>query len=171
MNTFSIVPFPDCTVFSDFDKLVNRLTDQPITLLCDESFSEDDLLSDENKLMYIFVETDQDENQKYLGFCRIMKSQLCVDRFEIFSEYRLKGYGRIFVNKIKQEFGIVEYYQILDDVIGFWTKMFSNKNNLFREMIEGVLNGTETFDKFCKRLNYCEQDKAYDVFKSILEAN
>lgn len=151
----------------DDQNCIDRLVKLPISLLCETSFTQEDLLSEENKFMFVFVNA----KREYLGFCRIMQSTLCIDRFEIFSEHRLNGYGKIFVNKIKEVFGITDYYQILDQSIGFWSKMFSSENNLFEEMLKNVIKGNETFQDFCNRLNYCDQDLAYYMFKAIIDSH
>lgn len=154
----------------DEQDCLDRLVRHPISLLCETSFTQEDLLSDENKYMFVFVKYHGNKRE-YLGYCRIVQIVLCVDRFEIFSEHRLKGYGRIFVNKIKEIFGITDYYQILDQSVGFWSKMYSSENNLFVEMLENVTKGDETFEDFCNRLNYCDQDLAYHIFKSIVDSH
>jgi hypothetical protein len=163
-NTFKLIHIHDIIDQECLDRLVNG----KITLLCETGFPLDRLYSDEFRNLFVFAKQTTDKTE-YLGFCNILEEQNCIDKFEIFSEHRLQGYGRIFVNKIKDEFGIVEYQQIMDNAVGFWSKMLNNETNLFVLMLKNVIDGIETFDEFCKRLEYCDLDKAYHIFINILD--
>lgn len=108
-------------------KLINRLTKKPISMLGKSSFKIIDLISHRNDDMYIFVNNHNYKNLTYVGFCKIhTENQINIlSQFEIFYEHRNKGYGKFFARMLYDNNSYISFNEIskiLNCSILFWWK-------------------------------------------------
>ncbi len=160
-------------------ELINRLTKKPINMRGNDSFDILQLVSSYGDDMYIFVDDNDLTNPIYIGFCVISKSdnKKVLYEFEIFKEFRNKGYGKFFAEKLWYNqcnitFNII--FGILDHAVLFWWKAIPEYFDFVLDDIcediphnlpkdEHTILMKKTVEEWCKKYN------SLALFRTILQ--